>query len=182
MEISLEEKLRMAKAQYATIEMALHSLNLYREIPTETHHNFDHIAEVLMNDLIINWHSIFCKANTNNISFTKNNFNHDDVGKFDVLVMQKALDLTTNEWGAIKKVVSTARNKYIAHVDIDVEGEGPKIKLQLLEDTLFYYRDWLVKTIKVHTPKLLLDKRVIYDNFTLSSLLEESRQHIRKSL
>jgi hypothetical protein len=58
----LEAKLRMAKAQYATIEMALHSLHLYREIPTDAHHSLNHVSEVLMNDLIINWHSIFCKV------------------------------------------------------------------------------------------------------------------------
>ncbi|MEH0741549.1 hypothetical protein H4F05_08475 [Vibrio cholerae] len=177
----LEVRLRMAKAQYATIEMALHSLHLYREIPTEAHHCFRHVGEVLMNDLIINWHSIFCKANTNKISFTKNNFNHDDLGKFDVSTMLKDLGLTTNEWGAIKKAVSTARNRYVAHVDIDIVDAAPKLKLQPLEDTLFYYRNWLVKTINLHTPKPLLDKSIIYDNATLSSLLKESKKRIRKS-
>ncbi|WP_032555110.1 hypothetical protein [Vibrio sp. MED222] len=177
----LEVRLRMAKAQYATIEMALHSLHLYREIPTEAHHSFNHVGEVLMNDLIINWHSIFCKANTNKISFTKNNFNHDDLGKFDVSIMLQDLGLTTHEWGEIKKAVSTSRNRYVAHVDIDVEDAVPKLKLQPLEDTLFYYRNWLVKTINLHTPKPLLDKSIIYDNATLSSLLKESKQHIRKS-
>lgn len=72
--------------------------------------------------------------------------------------MLKDLGLTTHEWGEIKKVVSTARNRYIAHVDIDVEEADPKLKLQPLEDILFYYRNWLVKTINLHTPKPLLDK------------------------
>lgn len=94
--MSTKPPLELAKAQYATIEVALHSLHLYREIPIEAHLRFNHVAKVLINDLIINWHSIFCKANTNKISFTKNNFNHNDIEKFDVLIMLRELGLTTD--------------------------------------------------------------------------------------
>lgn len=93
--------------------------------------------------------------------------------------MLRNLELTAYEYGEIKKAVSKERNRYVAHVD--VENADPRFKLLPLEDTLFYYGNWLVKTINPHTPKPLLDESIIYDNASLSSLLSENRQYIRKS-
>ncbi|MBY8309282.1 hypothetical protein KW529_18770 [Vibrio fluvialis] len=172
----MDTDLKRAKAQYTTIEVALNAIHLRRKIPfSETPiYSLEQVSDALQEQLILNWYALFVPGRNNQISYHKNDFVSKVYGDFSEENMFEHLGISESEWDTIKESVSKARDKFIAHVDIDMEAGDDEVsgKTNVLEMSLLYYREWLVNTFNELVPGL--DKSVIYDNDTLIGLIAES--------
>lgn len=182
--MNIDTDLRRAKAQYITIEIALNAIYLRRKIPIlETPvFSLEQVSDALQEQFILNWYALFVPGRNNQISHHKNDFVSEDVGAFSEQGMLESLGINESDWEKIKHSISKARDKFVAHVDIDMEAGEDSVsgQVEILQRTLLYYREWLVNSFQALVPSL--DRSVIYDNDTLIGLLNQSAEQFENIL